>query len=103
MLRSNKMDSIKKHIIALDNILVGTLSKKYGQCGKKNCRCTKNKKYWHGPYYIWTRKEGGKTITKSLSIKQAEYCKRAIKNMNKLKKCIEKWKISSLNEMVNIG
>ena len=96
------MDSVKKHINSLDNILVGTLGKRYGQCGKKNCRCTKNKKYWHGPYYIWTRKEDGKTITKSLSRKQAEYCQKAIKNMSKLKKNIEEWKMSSLIEMENI-
>ena len=96
------MDSVKKHINALDSVLVGTLSKRYGPCGKKNCRCAKNKKYWHGPYYIWTRKENGKTITKSLSKKQTYYCQKAMKNMNKLQKCIEKWKKSSLIKMHNI-
>ena len=75
------------------------LFKKYSPCGKKNCRCAKDKKYWHGPYYIWTRKENGKTITKSLSKKQAEYCKNAIKNMKKLQRFIGKWKKVTLERM----
>ena len=90
------MDRLKKQIIELDAILVGSIVKRHRPCGKENCRCAKGKKYWHGPYYIWTRKENGKTITKSLSKKQADYCLRAMKNMNKLRKCVEKWKRASL-------
>lgn len=96
------MDNIRKRINSLDNILNGTLIKKYGPCGKSNCRCAENEKYWHGPYHIWTRKEGGKTKTKSLSLEQAKYCKKAIKNMNRLKKYIEKWKKYSFEDMKKI-
>jgi len=36
---------------ALTEILRGTFIKCYLECIRPNCRCHKNKKYRHGPYY----------------------------------------------------
>jgi hypothetical protein len=96
------METPQNKITQLDYVLSGTIIKKYGPCGKKGCRCTGTKKNWHGPYYIWTRKESGKTITKSLSPTQAQFCRKAIANFRKLKAHIEKWRREScdvLNEV----
>jgi len=82
-------------------ILTGTVTKRFGKCGKEGCRCSQDKGEWHGPYYIWTRKENGKTITKSLSPTQARVCKKALKNMKKLKIQIEKWKRQSVKFIQN--
>jgi len=90
------MKTSQNYIVELDYILTGTVTKKYGPCGKEGCCCARNEKHWHGPYYIWTRKENGKTITKSLSPTQARFCKHAIRNMQKLKSHIKKWKKESL-------
>jgi hypothetical protein len=86
----------RQYIAELDYILTGTIIKKYGPCGKDGCCCARNEKYWHGPYYIWTRKENGKTVTKSLSPAQARFCRKAIRNMQKLKSHMEKWKQESV-------
>ena len=94
------MKAAKEQIMGLDYILTGTITRKYGTCGKKNCRCVSDKKYWHGPYYIWTRKEEGKTVTKILSPTQERFCKKAISNAKKLKAYIEKWKLVSLKAML---
>lgn len=96
------MDSILKKIIELDYIAVGSIAKTFRPCGKENCKCKKDKKDWHGPYYIWTRKENGKTISRSMSKKQAMQCKNAIKNMKKLKVQIEKWKKITYDAIDNI-
>ncbi len=93
------MQTPKNKIAKLDYILTGTIIKKHGPCGKAGCRCTHDKRYWHGPYYIWTRKENGKTITKSLSTDQAQFCKKAIINMAQLKKELENWKQHSAKEL----
>lgn len=93
------MKTPKDQIIKLDFILTGSIIMKYGPCGKENCRCAHDKKHWHGPYYIWTRKENGKTITQSLSKAQAKFCKKAITNMAKLRALIEKWKQESLKSL----
>jgi hypothetical protein len=89
------MKAVKNQIMGLDYILTGTISKKYGPCGKEDCHCARDKKNWHGPYYIWTRKEKGKTITKSLSPVQANFGKKAIRNMLRLNSQIGRWKRES--------
>ena len=95
------MKVLKTKISCLDYISVGTLAKIYKQCGKTSCRCSQNEEYWHGPYFIWTRKEKGKTITKSLLENQAKQLKNAIKNMKKLNKCIHQWKNESIKFIEN--
>lgn len=82
-----------------DWILQGTLLKQYKQCGKNNCRCHQDKTFRHGPYWIWTRKEKGKTITKTLSPNQAKMVKRSIENMKHIDRLIEKWKLLSLRNL----
>lgn len=91
----NIMKAAKDQIASLDYIVTGTIMKKYGPCGKEGCHCAQAKKNWHGPYYIWTRKENGKTITKSLTAVQERFCRKAISNMQKLKTQIERWKCES--------
>lgn len=91
------MKTIKEQIMDLDYILTGTIMRKYGPCGKAGCRCAHSKKNWHGPYYIWTRKESGETITKSLSVRQLQFCRKAMNNMKKLKILLQRWKRESSN------
>jgi len=44
----------------------------------------------HGPYHIWTRKENGKTVTRSLSKEQADECIEYIQNYKEMESIIEK-------------
>ena len=50
--------------------LPGTLTVRSYACGKPNCRCHADPPRLHGPYAEWTRKIGGKTVTRRLT--QAE-------------------------------
>ena len=84
------MKELKTKINNLDYISVGTLSKIYKQCGKASCRCSQSKEHWHGPYYIWTRKEKGKTITKSLSVEQARRLQECNKKYEKVESIYSK-------------
>ncbi len=98
----SKTKAIKNQIISKGWILQGTLLKQFKQCGKNNCQCHQDKKYWHGPYWIWTRKEKGKTITKTLSKNQAKMVKKSLEDMKKINKFIVKWKLLSLRYLENI-
>jgi hypothetical protein len=51
--------------------LPGTLLERRTSCRKPNCRCTADPPVLHGPYYQWTRKLRGKTITINLTPDQA--------------------------------
>jgi hypothetical protein len=54
--------------------LPGTLTVRAYACGKPNCRCHADPPRLHGPYAEWTRKTGGKTITRRLTPAElAEY------------------------------
>ena len=94
-----KIDRLKSKIISKDLILNGSVIEQYKQCGKPNCRCHKGRGYWHGPYWVWTRKEEGKTITKNLSSEQARLVKKAIKEMHDLQKTIAQWRTWSLKKI----
>jgi hypothetical protein len=50
----------------------GTLLKRFMACGKSGCACQASPPRLHGPYYQWTRKVGGKTVTVRLSREQAD-------------------------------
>jgi hypothetical protein len=47
--------------------LPGTLIVRAYACGKARCRCHADPPQLHGPYAEWTRKIGGKTITRRLT------------------------------------
>ena len=101
---NSKTQKIKNKIIELDWVLKGTVTKQYKRCGKKNCICIKNdKNYWHGPYFIWTRKEKGKTVSKTLTKEQATQIKKAFQNMKKLNQYLDRWKKFSLENLDRIS
>ena len=50
--------------------LPGTLVVRSYACGKPRCRCHASPPVLHGPYAEWTRKIGGKTITRRLTPEQ---------------------------------
>jgi hypothetical protein len=52
--------------------LPGTLIERSFRCGKRNCRCHADPPRLHGPYWQWTRKRDGKTITVNLTRDQAD-------------------------------
>jgi hypothetical protein len=54
--------------------LPGTLTERMTRCGHPNCRCHADPPRLHGPYHQWTRKIGGKTVTRILTDDQlADY------------------------------
>jgi hypothetical protein len=67
-------DRIAAELAAAGFALPGTLPIRADACGKPGCRCHADPPRLHGPYAEWTRKIGGKTITRRLTPAQlAEY------------------------------
>jgi hypothetical protein len=69
------LDEITAEIAAAAGpALPGTLIVRAYACGKPNCRCRADPPRLHGPYAEWTRKIGGKTVTRRLTQHElAEY------------------------------
>ena len=68
-------DRIAAEIAAMAGYaLPGTLTVRAYACGKPGCRCHADPPRLHGPYAEWTRKIGGKTVTRRLTPAElAEY------------------------------
>ena len=67
-------DRIAAELAAAGFALPGTLTVRAYACGKPNCRCHADPPRLHGPYAEWTRKIGGKTVTRRLTPAElAEY------------------------------
>lgn len=45
----------------------GTVIRHYARCGNPDCRCRRDPSQRHGPYYRWSTKLAGKTVTRHLS------------------------------------
>jgi hypothetical protein len=99
---AKKYADLQKQFIQIRYICNGSIMYLYRKCGKPNCGCKDNPQMRHGPYFIWTRKEKGKTITRSLSEKQAERCLGYIKNFKKIEKIIEEMKKTTI-QMIEEG
>ena len=67
-------DRIAAELAQAGFALPGTLIVRSYACGKPACRCHADPPRLHGPYAEWTRKIGGKTVTRRLTPAElAEY------------------------------
>ncbi len=96
---NRRISDIKQKIATKDYILNGSLTERYKQCGKATCRCYEDSEHWHGPYWIFTRKENGKTITRTLNKTQAAMVRKAIREMKVVNRSLERWRALSLKEI----
>jgi len=82
-------------------ILAGSISKRFMRCGTVGCRCQTDPKALHGPYYEWTRKVRGKTVSVRLKKKEAEQLMEWIENKRRFYEIISKMEKITL-EAVNL-
>jgi hypothetical protein len=66
-----RYEELKRSIAELGYFRYGSLVKRFMPCGKAGCRCQASPPELHGPYYQWTRKVAGKTVTVRLTKQQA--------------------------------
>ena len=62
----------REELSEFDFVLRGTIVKHHLPCGKPGCRCLADPPVLHGPYYDWTRKVRGKTVTVRLGEEEAK-------------------------------
>jgi hypothetical protein len=95
---ANRFGTLKAEMANLGLTRPGSLVERYMPCGKPGCRCMGDPPVLHGPYYQWTYKVRGKTVTKRLSKAQAERCIVWISNHRQMKKLVRKMEALSLKE-----
>ena len=91
-----RYSELQNRFAQIGYICNSTVMSLYRKCGKPNCGCKEDPQMQHGPYHIWTRKEKGKTVTRSLSEKQAGQCSEYRQNFKKMESIIEEMKKISI-------
>jgi hypothetical protein len=73
-----------KTLLNIGFIWPGTLQSRMLTCGRSWCACHEDPQKRHGPYWYWTSKKEGKTISRKLTSKEAEIIKPWIDNRRKI-------------------
>ena len=76
----------------------GTLLRRMMGCGKPGCACKASPPRLHGPYYQWTRKVDGKTVTVGLSAEQAKLLEGWIDSGRELDRIVAEMERISMEE-----
>ena len=69
-------------------ITAGSITQRHTRCANQNCRCHADLPQMHGPYWQWTAKVGGKTVTRRLSDTEAALYQEWIANDRQLRALI---------------
>jgi len=97
-----EFEDCRKELGSIGFILTGSITKHYTKCQSPSCRCMKDPEYRHGPYYNWTRKVKGKTVTIRLSPEEADILKEWIENKKEFYEIIKRMEMITLEAVKEI-
>jgi hypothetical protein len=69
-----------EQLAATGDFRPGSINVTYRRCGKPNCACAQDGHPGHGPRYLLTRSEGGKTRSRQLRVAEMEKVRREVAN-----------------------
>ena len=70
-------------------ITQGSLTQRFTHCNRAGCRCGEVPPRLHGPYWQWTTKVAGRTVTRRLSDAEAARYREWIANDRRLRRTVE--------------
>src|SRR2546430_4497289 len=79
-----RLRRLAERLLPTGLISSGSVSTRYAPCGKPGCRCHSDPSQLHGPYWQWTTKVNGKTVTRNLNQRQAGLYQEWIANRRRL-------------------
>lgn len=80
--------ALAERIAEIGFIKAGSITRVHNRCGKPNCRCHADPPRLHGPYWQWTTKIDGKTVTRRLTETEARLHQQWIDNDRQLRALI---------------
>jgi hypothetical protein len=79
---------IAAELAGLGLALPGTLMQRRVRCGWAGCRCHADPPELHGPYWQWTRKRAGRTVSRLVPDDQVANYRQWIDNHRRLRELI---------------
>ena len=92
-----RQHQITTEIAKLGFCLPGSLVTRSSRCGSPTCACQHDPDRLHGPYLSWTRKIGGKTVTRNLSPEQVKRYQAWFDNAKRLRQLVDELQELSLS------
>ena len=99
MPRAKNLDRLAEHerryrelaaqLATIGLIHSGSVTRRYTHCGTPGCKCHADPPQPHGPYYQWTAKINGKTVTRRLNETEADLYQEWIDNDRQLRALIQ--------------
>ena len=80
---------LAERIADIGFIAAGSITHRHTRCGKPTCHCHADPPQLHGPYWQWTAKIDGKTVTRRLTDNQAALYQQWIANDRRLRTLID--------------
>jgi hypothetical protein len=69
-------------------VLPGSIQERLMRCGRAGCACHADPPRLHGPYWQWTRKVAGKTVTRYISPQTASDYERWLENDRRIRELV---------------
>lgn len=79
---------LARSVAELGFIASGSVTRRLTHCNRAGCRCGADPPRLHGPYYQWTAKQAGKTVTRRLSSAEAALYQELIANDRHLRRVV---------------
>ena len=86
--QQDRAAAIAAELASLGLALPGSLIQRRVRCGRAGCRCHRDPPELHGPYWQWTRKQAGKTITRLVPDDQVEDYRQWLDNHRRLRELV---------------
>lgn len=93
---TERYDRLRRSLAEIGFVCKGSMVRRHMPCGRSGCRCAQGTDHWHGPYYQWTRKVKGKTVTVRLAPEQAELMSGFVRNDRQLRRIVSQMRAISL-------
>ena len=91
----NRYRQLAAQLAEIGMISAGTLTRRYTRCASPGCKCRANPPEPHGPYWQWTRKIDGKTVTRRLTPAEAKLYQEWITNDRRLRRIIDQMRATA--------
>jgi hypothetical protein len=86
-----QLAKIKRELMELGDVRIGSLSRQYNVCSSPGCRCKASPPSKHGPYYQLSYTRNGKSTTRAVQRQHLVEVRQQLRNYAKLKDLIDRW------------
>lgn len=82
---------IKRELMELGDLRIGSLSRQYNVCSSPGCRCKGSPPRKHGPYYQLSYTRNGKSTTRAVPRQSLVKVRQQLRNYARLRSLVDRW------------